>query len=469
MSKVSVAEALGAFGQSYRSIDLRVAAIRDGDHWEVAFAAIRLSCESLAGVRAYHRELQRRHEPVETQDFWLALAVLDFRDWTRFRDELAAGMIGIGNAKVGLAAPLNLEAQTSYIRRSQDHTDQFRDLAWPSLDIAAGVNPVAKLNADHIVRAVGNAGYQTVSHAISGFCEVDTWPNSNYSHNLLLRLPIYGALSATTVQPLEDTLHLTLRRHKTLRSLAVRAMFTDNRSSVPKNRVTMKGKQQSAKGGIVTVDLVAPLPPGSLDGAVEFSLSHPLVGELERQRHQVRSFLPVAERNLLFEVFRHFCPPGTLEDMLTNPAGRKPWFKVDQSSSFEQHVGWLLSLLGFSAIALGKQENLFSGRVQLGSVDLIAVREREVFLVACTIGVPKREDFGSLWNLSQILQEKLAKETNAVVRPLLVTATTSLDTRERIGEGIESGSVPILGLERLRELVELLPARDPDELVDLLR
>src|SRR5262249_14324274 len=60
-------------------------------------------------------------------------------------------------------------------------------------------------------------------------------------------------------------------------------------------------------------------------------------------------------------------------------------------------------------------------RVQHGSVDVIAVRDQTLLLVACTIGAPKDEDFSRLWHLRTLLVAELATHTTATVFPVLVT------------------------------------------------
>jgi hypothetical protein len=469
MSRISVAETLSVCGSTYRTIDLRVVAVKDGDHLACAFAAIRLTWESISEVRAYQKDLESRHEVLRGPHVSVAFNALRFSDWKRLCDDLLAGTINADGLKAHMSGPLDIESQANYLRRSQGHDPWRRDLAWPSLDILVGENPIPKLNTDHIMRAVGSAGYQSLPHASSAFCEADTWPNSSYNHNLLLRLPIFAALAEATVQPIESALQVNLRRHRKLKKVVVTALISDDRLGIPNGRFTLRLTAAKSESDIRTENGVARLPPGSMNGAVEISLSHPAFGELDRQRELLIKLAPASERNLLLEILRNFCSLETLEEALVKPAEQKPALKSDASGSFEQHVGWLLSLLGCSVIVLGRHESLKSGRVQVGSLDLIAVRGREVFLVACTLGAPKKEDFGSLWNLREILVKRLAAETNVSAWPLLVTGVISPDARETMGEGFGAGSIPILDVKRLQELVRALPTSSPEELIGRLK
>jgi hypothetical protein len=120
---------------------------------------------------------------------------------------------------------------------------------------------------------------------------------------------------------------------------------------------------------------------------------------LARQSHSVGSVLPAAERNPLFEVFKRFCPTADLEEMFTKAGAQR--FRGDQSAAFEQHVAWLLSLLGYRPIVLGPLEHLKSERIQILSIDIIAGQGKALLLVACTLMAPKSEDFTALWHLTR--------------------------------------------------------------------
>lgn len=466
MSRVSVDEVLEVCKSTYRAIDLRVAILRDGNNWASAFAAVRLTWESVKNVRARHKELRLRHGTIKSEFFSIILAVQPFSKWKELCDNGAAGTLNLGGLEIELRAPFPTGSHANYLRRAQPPDGRFEELKWPSLEIVSGENPVAKLNADQVVRTLGSAGYESASQAISAICEVDTWPNSNYSHNFLLSMPIFTALSTTTIQPVERALRTTFLRHNKLRNLTLRALFADTFSGIPKNRTTM-GVLSPAKSrpGIETVTGVMELQAEEYAGFVELSLSHDLLGELERQRHEVRSLLPAAERNLLLEVLRFFCPLKTLEEFITNPSAQRSCFKDDQSGWFEHHVAWLFSLFGFSAIVLGKQEHLKGERVQHGSIDVIAVREKTLLLVACTTGTPK-EDFGNLWHMRNVLLQKLSAQTKLIILPVLVSGITSTKTYETIEDG--AGAIPILDITRLRALTHRAFTGNANDLMQFL-
>jgi hypothetical protein len=179
----------------------------------------------------------------------------------------------------------------------------------------------------------------------------------------------------------------------------------------------------------------------------------------------VRAILPAAERNLLLETLKCFCPLEALEDLLGNP-GAQSLSKGDQSAAFERHIAWVLSLMGFSPIVLGQHEHLKTGRVQQGSVDIIATRGKCLLLVACTIGAPKSEDFVRLWHLRTVLGQELSKTEGVTICPILVTGITNTEAYWPV-EG-DAGAIPIIDVHRLRAFVRALPDGTPDRFLQFL-
>jgi hypothetical protein len=232
-------------------------------------------------------------------------------------------------------------------------------------------------------------------------------------HNVFLRLPIFASLGRTRIDQTTETLDMEIYRHKRLRTISVLSLFLSTYLGVPQDRkkISCDVTQDSGEIRMFTGKV------STLKGAefVEISLAHPSLGELQRHSHRVSDLLPAAARNPLFEALKLFCPESTIESMLTK-AGTQSW-KVDQSAAFEQHVSWLLSLLGFSPIALGKHEHLKSGKTQVGSIDIIARKGNILLLVACTLGAPKSEEYSALLHIQTLIANGFAGMSIVTVVP----------------------------------------------------
>lgn len=143
--------------------------------------------------------------------------------------------------------------------------------------------------------------------------------------------------------------------------------------------------------------------------------------------------------------------------MLTKPNDQSDG-KADQSTAFERHVAWLLSLAGFSPIVLGMSEHMKAGRGQRATIDIIATSGKVLLLVACTIGAPKNEDFSTLWHLRALLTDKLADQTNVNLMPVIVTGSTATERYHAVEGGI---GIPIIDTGELREITATLLDLNP--------
>lgn len=453
MPRLSVDQLIKACGRTYRSVDIRVAAYRDGDQWRCAFAALRLTADSPAVVRARFDQLRQQHGIIRTDIFTVAYQALPFRNWKTLVADIDSGKLHISGEEVHLNALGPIGAEVNYLRTSQQHDFAIDRSPWPSLDISRGENPVGALNTDEVTKAIGGAGYSSAFQLIA-VCGVNAWPNNGYGHNFFLRLPVFGSVGPVRTDPLTGTLHVDIQRHKKLTKIVARSLFTGRLWGVPHDRTVIDCKAIDEQSEEIQKLSGSVLTPGqSPDHFVEISLSHPEIGEIERQNHRIYDLLPAGERNPLFEVLKRFCPEDEFESMLVRPGAQSA--KADQSAAFEQHVGWLLSLLGFSPIVLGKHEHLKSGKVQVASIDILALKDKVLLLVACTLGAPRSEDFVALWHAHLVIANETLISTTVSVVPLMVTGIINSDTFS--SRGNDMGAIPILDVHRLAVLLKLLP------------
>src|SRR5712692_2319982 len=149
MTRVSVAQVLAVCSSTYRTIDVRLAVVRQGGEWVNAFATIRLNHATIATVRRYQKELQNRHGTIRTEQFALLAIALPFSSWSVLQSELSEGILRIGDENVRLS-PLNLPVLDAYVR--PPHSGWLHDpVSWPAVDFATGEDTSALLNADQVI------------------------------------------------------------------------------------------------------------------------------------------------------------------------------------------------------------------------------------------------------------------------------------------------------------------------------
>jgi hypothetical protein len=462
MMRVSAADVLAVCSSTYRTIDLRVAVVRKDDQWVNAFATIRLSYCSPATIRQGQKERQSRYGTIQTAQFAMLSSALPSTMWSALCSQFAQGVFRIGDVDVRLP-PVDLATISGYVR--PPHSGGFiRDPAsWPGAEFAGGENTDGLLNSDQVVRAL--PGYQSPYQAISAICEADTWPRMNHGYSVLLRLPIFAALAEARLRPVGQTLHASVRLHRRLKGVELHILPTTGIDRIPNSRTTItRLTRETTDGAIETRSGTTPVPSLRPDHLIEMSLWHSAFGELDRRTDWVRDLLPSAARNLLLEVLKHFCSVDQLEEMLTKPNDQSDG-KADQSTAFERHVSWLLSLAGFSPIVLGAREHLKGGRGQRATIDIIATSGNTLLLVACTIGAPRHEDFSTLWHLRGLLGGKFADQTPVSIIPVLVTGSTATERYHAVEAGI---GIPIIDVGELSEITSSLLDLNPRTLVERL-
>jgi hypothetical protein len=292
---------------------------------------------------------------------------------------------------------------------------------------------------------------------------VDTWPNLNHGYSILLQLPIFAAITGATVQPVQERLDITVRRHSRVKRTRIHVVRTPGPSRIPISRTTIT-KFRPDTNDPIRLETGTTRMTADKDDYLEVTLTHPTLGELDRHTYPVRALLPAAARNLLLEVLKEFCTTQRLEELLTKPGAQSPG-RADQGMAFEHHVAWLLSLVGFSPVVLGQHETFKHDRSVSASIDIIATHDHTLLLLACTISAPKSEDFTMLWHLRTMLASKLADQTNVTILPVLVTGITATETYHSVDGGT---GIPIIDTEQLRKIITELPNMTTREFVQSL-
>ena len=165
-----------------------------------------------------------------------------------------------------------------------------------------------------------------------------------------------------------------------------------------------------------TLESSLSLPVGPVTDRVEMRLSHQNLGEVERISRYASDLLPRAQVNPLFEALKCFCGESEFKELLVHPwstpTKAKPEKKrtPQESTAFEEHVTWLLSVLGFSAIRLGAHERLRAPgtEFQLGSVDILAAKPHHdvLLVIGCTMGAPSPQDFTNILSACDALRRE---------------------------------------------------------------
>ncbi len=88
------------FGATYRTLDIRSAAVKQGDKWANVYAVIRLTYEQPAVAAERLRRLERDHGAVRTESFRILLGLRPFSELGEFWEDLALGRLCVGGEEI---------------------------------------------------------------------------------------------------------------------------------------------------------------------------------------------------------------------------------------------------------------------------------------------------------------------------------------------------------------------------------
>jgi hypothetical protein len=461
--RLSVDEMINAFGFTYRTIDIRSAASKQSYGWVNNYAVVRLSYEEPATVEKRFRRLEKDHGVVRTEMFQVLLGQRPFSEWGDFWHELAHGAMQIGGVQVKVTQTLavNLSRERAYLQPPYSGIRPCDSHNWPVADYS--IEPYAagaQIDAA-VARTVARLGYADVFEAVNLLCELNIREGRPDSYHFYLSLPVFASVSEFAILPKEKRVHVQIRRHHALSALTGIVVFRGPSSDMgqpAKYRRPITCFSDTSEGEqLVTATGSVDLPEVEDNDWAEVQILHPDLGALHRSSNYVRMLIPPAERNILFEAVKFFCPEPDLEALLARPH-EKESERLKPSAAFELHVAWLLGLFGLSTAVLGEYEHIVAPKtkVRRGSVDILAAsqRHKKLVLVACTLGPPTEEDFANLLTSAQILAREVYADTNVRILPLVCTGAPSYPQYRDSGDGLTG--VPVLDADRLALVLKLV-------------
>lgn len=223
-------------------------------------------------------------------------------------------------------------------------------------------------------------------------------------------------------------------------------------------RLPLQMKEIGSDDQIRLLSCSAEFDPENPEHLLEIKVAHEIIGELYTFQCAIWRLIPEAEQNVLLAALTRFCPQPRLQELLTKPYEQRPK-RLKESSAFELHVSWVLSMCGFSVVVLGEYERLLAEQttVERASVDILAAgpNRRSLLVAACTIGTPREEDFVNVVHACEILHREVFQQTSVAVFPIIFTGAVGIPSYREIGGWV----VPIVDTDRMNIVVELLQLR----------
>jgi len=444
----------------YKSIDLRLVAVKVDDVWHNALTAVRFSCEEPEELEKQQKKRESQWGKVQTSSFMIGMHSWAF-EWLEIlcSDFLKEGKLllpGVtDNMQFGRSIDLlsveGIFGEHGYTKRDADQ--------YPFFEASAGEH--SPLLKDE--RLQGEVKSQTLFDLytlIRELLEVNF--SRGTSFDFVVAAPFYARIEYCDFG--EQRCKIQIKFHKDIKDLAVTATVRkgnqDNTLSKDKASSTI-GLEQSEESGEYMrlwtreIELLNATPADYL--WVNLIQTKPPALDIERPSFpmQISRFLESKKpaKNPLLAAFRQFCTEDELEGYLTKPGAIQPPSPKKPSSAFEGSVLWILGLCGFQSVWLGwtEHETLKEGKIAHLRLDILAYYEKEntLLLVACTTGRPD-QDIDIVNSIKQKLYAEVFKDTDIQIRSFIFSSQPSVDVAKQLGE---KAGVTVFGGDDIRGIL----------------
>lgn len=451
---------IDAVGESYGAIDIRSVAIRDGESWSNAMAVVRLTYEDVDSANARIHRLSQCSRPVKSNAIQICSGIRPFSEWESLCTELQEAVLRIDGLDLKLRKPIDLKKENGYLNFGISEIRPFDGREWPSIKVKLDLGGQSPLANNQLNQEVQLLGYSDPFEAANVLCELNVGLGQTNGADLFVSIPVFATISSLQVDLSEKSVDVVIERHKSFSDLnamtwvrghstVVGAPFREH-LEIPSFTTKAEGQIELAEGSVQFNEL-------STQDRLQVRLVHPKIGEIKREENSVRMFIPPTERNILLAAVNKFCDDAELDSLLTRPFEIKAP-RLSESAMFELHVAWLLGMFGLSTVVLGEYEKLVSRntRVVRTTLDILAVSQSRRLLVpvACTLNVPKAEDFGNLRYASDILSREVFGDTGVRVAPVLFTSATGTPAYDRPEDSVDA--IPIIDGDQMKNVLKLL-------------
>jgi hypothetical protein len=400
MSAVILFEAVEAFSSSFKSVDLRIVAVKPEDQWINVITSIFLSSKSKEETNVQQQQA-RDKLPQNTDKFCVLLTCYLFKSLPTLFKQIQKGKITANRIPIKFR-----EFDPSELRVDQFLPSYLKEMEeWRLVGSEAQGKEEDRRNLWPIVNSQNGAarlrGYKDIYELIMETLRIADFHNGR-PRDFVFGIPMPARIAEVSL--VDSSVIIKTKKVFGLEGLQL------NLSNRRINKVTGNYEPIWRKTELVKECKYS--PPSEVcqaTNSIELTNSRPHdrieVDLINRQVPTLSidmTFLMVPLKNAVepfAKTLNDFCSLEVFKERLLNPErcvedGTKP------NIIFENAVSWLLSLLGLSILPLGRHfERLKIPKTsyEVGSVDIIAYRENEcLLLIDCDTSIPDDKKIRSM-------------------------------------------------------------------------
>jgi len=459
--KLTVGELVECVRPLFKTIDLRVAALRDGTRWVNGVTTIRLTHLSRDDVVQTHELLTSKWGKINIHGLQVLLETLHFDEWERVVEWIKQGTATIRGLSIEYPEPVDIRTLELRGYGMQPEGN------WPfRIGLATKRESVRweQFDADMIRERKGLTTLQSLN-ALLGLQDF----TSNNSTQVLVGIPMYSCIRNHDFSG--AGCEIDAEFHEDLKGLIL-TVFTSMGDSPQvrdwKALELVSSDSSDIGNGFRRMKKTVHLDVREYD-KLNLRLVHaPTAYEIESKTQPVRYYL---ERHKglvdpLLSIFPSFCDYDDLESYLTHPTSalaKSAGVARGVQGLFEQAVSWLLALMGFRAVRLGGTAHERFHSNPMSTTDIVGFGDEAKLIVlgGCTIADPSDADFDKLIRTRDALAESL-KGTDSIMVPALFTPLRVTVGKDRG----KSYGIRVLDCDDMHLMIDLLRQNDRNTAVE---
>lgn len=467
MVNARLIDIISSMDQIYKCIDLRTATVWIDGKWLNVLTVIRFTFEDLEAIEEKYEKLKGKWGSMKEDDFQIALKALHASKWHDLQDSFSKGIFDMNEFNVELEKQVNLGELKCNFYDYPQYTRKIDE--WPLFEGYTITSANFNQQLGKAEPKIKLKGFPTI---YTGICEMlQIKYNSGSNLNLVISAPLYAKID--DIDFWGQSAKVSVKRHKDMQGLRLNTILWKSTGALGSS---YEKTDEIKDLDYVDIDTDRTLtteffsyfkwskeflnasPIDYLDARLIFKPLEAL--EIDKKGHYISRYLDrkSAVKNPFYNAFSRFCSRDEHFNQLLSPHTYRPKQKMGFDKVFERAVSWLLSLCGFNVIQLDEFEKLKvkGEKVEYDSVDILAYNnvKSSLFLVACTIGIPKvEEDITRLNEVKRKMFEELFNETSLQIFPIIFSSCKDLSPIKEAGQRYGVKVVDGNDTERLMNMV----------------
>jgi hypothetical protein len=417
--KMKLSEAIPWLEKLFDSFGIRSMVALQGNEWINILTLIQLTRRNVKDLNNEYRLLEKRLGKIDCDTFKITFQAKPIQDLSKLMSELQSGTLQIGDIRTKLLTknPQAILDQGIGYAANMLEVGEYSEYKYFGVTMGMENQAIMVLYSCNI--SASSFGIRDNDDLARSWLGVNSLQNGV---NIQLVIPIYATaeIQYQGGSEIKAMLKMDQRLGENSCIWLARKPQWDYSPILERARYEALSCENTLQDGFIYVTLSHKFQAVNVNDRISVSLTNDKLGELARGECNI-SQMPREDSDPFLKTFTLFDAGKNMENHLLNP--KKPEDLVNALS-------WMLEMLNFSALQLGRDERISEEKTEKGSADIIAcyseANTQAIVVVDCTIGVPDEHKIDRIKNTAEYVSRKIGLP----VKPVIVTSEKSEMTKE---------------------------------------